>query len=193
MHSGSDTNKKEDSSTHKSESSTQTFTTCALIPAYNEELVLPSVILRAREFVDRVIVVDDGSTDRTAKVAELAGATVYRMPENRGKAAAVMEGFSRIAASFGSASLSGSGSNLGSGPSSEFACDAVILLDADGQHEPEQIPDLLEPILDDEADLVIGSRFLTKDSSIPAFILENRISLISYPNSYSILSDGVQT
>jgi glycosyltransferase involved in cell wall biosynthesis len=90
----------------------------AVIPAYNEELVIGSVVLRARRCADTVIVIDDGSKDSTAEIARLAGADVIVMPQNSGKAAALMAGFERAR---------------------EYSADAVVMIDADGQHNPEEI------------------------------------------------------
>ena len=64
-----------------------------LIPAFNESLVIGSVVLQARKYASRVIVVDDGSADNTSEVAGLAGAEVITMPQNVGKASAMMAGF----------------------------------------------------------------------------------------------------
>jgi glycosyltransferase involved in cell wall biosynthesis len=118
----------------------------AIIPAYNEEKTIGSVVLKTKASVDEVLVVDDGSIDDTALLAESAGATVLKMPQNSGKAAALLSGLDVFV-------------NNG--------VDAVVLLDADGQHDPRQIPQLLQPILDNEADLVIGSRFLEGGKGIP--------------------------
>lgn len=68
----------------------------ALLPAYNEEVSIGSVVLRTRQFADRVIVVDDGSSDRTVEVAALAGTEVLRHPENWGKGAALKTGFQSL-------------------------------------------------------------------------------------------------
>ncbi len=109
----------------------------AILPAFNEEVSIGSVVLRTRQYADRVIVVDDGSSDRTAVVAALAGAEVLRHSQNQGKGAALKTGF---------ASLNG---------------DAVIVtIDTDGQHDPADIPRLVQPILQGEADMVNGSRYL---------------------------------
>jgi glycosyltransferase involved in cell wall biosynthesis len=109
----------------------------ALLPAYNEEISIGSVVLRTKQYADRVIVIDDGSSDRTAEVAALAGAEVLRHVENQGKGAALKTGF---------ASLNG---------------DAVIVtIDTDGQHNPADIPRLVAPILAGQADMVNGSRYL---------------------------------
>jgi len=67
----------------------------AVIPAYNEEIAIGSIVLRTKKYVDKVIVVDDGSTDKTAEIAELAGAEVIKLDRNYGKAYALMRGFER--------------------------------------------------------------------------------------------------
>ena len=109
----------------------------ALLPAYNEEVSIGSVVLRTRKYADRVVVIDDGSSDRTSEVAALAGAVVLRHAKNQGKGAALKTGFE---------SLNG---------------DAVIVtIDTDGQHDPADIPRLVDPILRGEADMVNGSRYL---------------------------------
>ncbi len=120
----------------------------AVIPAYNEEIAIGSVVLRAKKYVDRVIVVDDGSADKTAEIAELAGAEVIRLGKNCGKAHALMVGFERAR---------------------ELGCSVVVMLDGDGQHNPDEIPLLVEPVMKGEADLVIGSRFLESRGKIPKY------------------------
>jgi len=110
--------------------------TAAIIPAFNEEVAIGSVVLLSREHVDEVLVVDDGSTDRTASVAEMAGARVLRHHKNLGKGAALKTGFQATDA------------------------DVIVTLDADGQHDPAEIPKLMEPIIRGEADIVNGSRYL---------------------------------
>ena len=113
----------------------------ALIPAHNEERFIGSVVLMARRWCDSVVVVDDGSTDRTADVADAAGASVVRCSTNLGKAQALNVGF-RVAAELGAA--------------------AIVCLDGDAQHDPQDIPRVAGPILRGEADVVIGSRYLDK-------------------------------
>lgn len=120
----------------------------AVIPAYNEELVIGSVVLRARRCADTVIVIDDGSKDSTAEIARLAGADVIVMPRNSGKAAALMAGFERAR---------------------EYSAEAVVMIDADGQHNPEEIMAVAAPVLAGEADLVIGSRFIGEKADIPIY------------------------
>lgn len=120
----------------------------AVLPAYNEELVIPFVILRTRQLVEKVIVVDDGSSDRTAEVAKLAGAEVVRLEHNAGKAYAILVGLKKAR---------------------EEGCTIAVMLDSDGQHDPTEIPRLVKRVTEDKADLVIGSRFLEKNGKIPLY------------------------
>ena len=101
-------------------------------------------MLQAMQYVDEVLVVDDGSTDNVAKVAELAGATVISHGENRGKGAAIQTILEEA---------------------KKRNPDVLVLLDADAQHNPDEIPALMEPILFGEADLVIGSRAAESDQT----------------------------
>jgi glycosyltransferase involved in cell wall biosynthesis len=109
------------------------------IPAYNESIKIGEVVKRARTYASEVIVCDDGSTDDTAREAEAAGATVIRHRVNKGYGSALKTLF-RIA--------------------KEKNADVMVTIDADGQHDPDQIPNLLEPVLREGFDIVIGSRFL---------------------------------
>ncbi|MBM3303106.1 MAG: glycosyltransferase, partial [Deltaproteobacteria bacterium] len=120
----------------------------AVVPAYNEGLAIGSVVLETKKHVEEVIVVDDGSTDRTAEVARLAGATVLRLDQNSGKARALMKGFEYAR-------------------QNEFA--AAVMLDGDGQHDPDELPSLVYPILNGEADFVIGSRYLQASHATPGY------------------------
>ena len=120
----------------------------AVIPAYNEEAVIAQVVAATRAEVPDVIVVDDGSADATAALAAGAGAEVVAMPRNRGKAAAVQAGFAAAIAR---------------------GYEVVVMLDADGQHLPGEIPRVLAPVLAGEADMVVGSRFLEVRSHVPLY------------------------
>jgi len=113
-----------------------------IIPAYNEAGCIAGVVGQARASLPRadVVVVDDGSTDATARLAEQSGAMLLRLPINLGIGGAVQTGY-RFAERQG--------------------YDAVARLDGDGQHDPAQIGALLEPIRAGRADVVIGSRYLT--------------------------------
>jgi glycosyltransferase involved in cell wall biosynthesis len=108
-----------------------------LIPAYNEAERVRAVIQSASAFLS-VVAVDDGSTDETATVAEQAGAVVVRQRPNQGKGAALKEGF-RVALR-------------------QPDCEAVITIDADGQHDPAEIPKFLHERATHESDLIIGYR-----------------------------------
>jgi glycosyltransferase involved in cell wall biosynthesis len=113
----------------------------AAIPAYNEEKTIAKVVVRARKHVDRVVVVDDGSRDDTALIAEGLGAVVVRHERNLGYGTAIRSCFSAAR---------------------DLKADILVTLDGDGQHDPDQIPRLTEPVKEGLADIVVGSRFLTK-------------------------------
>jgi glycosyltransferase involved in cell wall biosynthesis len=109
----------------------------ALIPAYNEAERVGDVVTKARPYVDEVVVVDDGSADETGLVAERAGATLLRHPQNRGKGAAIataLEYFGRSNAEF------------------------AILLDADGQHDASEVGKFVEAVEKEKADVAVGTR-----------------------------------
>ena len=110
----------------------------AVIPAYNEAKRVGHVVEAARAHVDLVIVVDDGSTDETAAAAAGAGALVVRHAQNSGAGAATMTGIEAARRSGGT---------------------TVVTLDADEQHDPTDIPRLLEPVKRNGADVVFGNRF----------------------------------
>jgi glycosyltransferase involved in cell wall biosynthesis len=111
----------------------------AAIPCLNEEQFIGDVVTRARKYVDKVIVIDDGSTDNTSEVAKAAGAHVIRHKARQGAGAATRAAFEAA---------------------KKCDADVLITLDGDGQHNPDEIPRVLAPILHNKADLVIGSRFL---------------------------------
>ena len=112
----------------------------AIVPALNEEHTVPRVIDELRAFdpgLD-VVVIDDGSSDRTAEVAAAKGATVLRLPYNLGIGGSVQTGF-RFAY--------------------ERGYDLAVRVDGDGQHDPSQLGRIVGPVLDGDADIVVGSRF----------------------------------
>ena len=117
-----------------------------ILPAFNEERFIGSIVLSLKRFPVKIIVVDDGSTDNTAEIATAAGANTFHLMKNQGKGAAL---------------------NLGFKKAREFSPDAVVTIDADGQHLPEELPLLLEPILKQQADICIGSRYLKDTSNTP--------------------------
>lgn len=112
------------------------LTVMAGLPAYNEANSVGSIVLLAKQYADRVVVVDDGSTDNTAVVAELAGATVIRHEKQGGYGAAIQTILAEAR---------------------RLKPDVLVVLDADSQHNPEEIPLLIKPI-SNGFDLVIGSR-----------------------------------
>ena len=118
----------------------------ALIPAYNEDCHIGSVVLKARNLVDTIIVVDDGSNDATVDIARAAGAIVVCLKENMGKGVALCAGFQKA---------------------SELDVDVLVCIDGDGQHLPEELGRVIEPVCAGEADLVIGSRYLEATSHVP--------------------------
>jgi glycosyltransferase involved in cell wall biosynthesis len=111
----------------------------AVIPCFNEERFIGSVVLKARKHVDRVIVVDDGCSDGSAEIASSAGAVVLRHDGNQGVGAATRTAIRKAR---------------------EMGADIMIRLDGDGQHNADEIPALIAPIVRGEADVVVGSRFL---------------------------------
>jgi len=117
--------------------------TAAVIAAYNEAGAIREVVEQTLAQVEKVIVVDDGSKDDTAKEAKAGGAEVISYPKNRGKAHAMKEGFKSC-----------------------DGYDVVVILDGDLQHDPEEIPRLLE-CLKDGRDLCIGSRILSGTRGMP--------------------------
>lgn len=116
----------------------------AAIPAHNEAKTIGSLVLEARRYADEVAVVDDGSTDGTAWIAEQAGATVIRHQVNQGYGAALRTCFQY--ARFNGTRV-------------------LVILDGDGQHRPEAIPHVIDPVLRGRADICIGSRFLDQSSA----------------------------
>ena len=120
------------------------------MPMYNEEETIGSVVTRALRHVNEVICIDDGSSDSSARIAEACGATVIRHRVNRGYGGALKTLFLHAI---------------------ESKADALVLLDSDGQHETGDIPRMLEPILNGDADFTIGSRFVDGGGStdMPAY------------------------
>lgn len=122
--------------------------TAVALPSYNEETYIAKVILGAQPYADIVIVVDDGSSDATSTIAEKMGALVIKHPHNMGYGAALQTIFKA---------------------SRDLNLEAVVVMDSDGQHSPEDIPRVMEPLLNG-ADVVIGSRFLdATKNNIPSY------------------------
>ena len=120
--------------------------TSCVIPAFNEEKNIFQVVTRVRPFVNEIIVVDDGSQDKTAQLAQQAGAIILQHPINRGQGAALQTGTEYAL---------------------EQQADIIIHFDADNQFQAQEIPDIIAPLLNQEAETVLGSRFLEKKSNLP--------------------------
>ena len=118
-----------------------------IIPAYNEARFIGSVILKLRQQPLDLLVVDDGSTDDTAEISRSAGADVLQLESNQGKAAAL---------------------NAGLAYAKDKKPDAIVMIDADGQHLPAELAQVVKPILEGQADVAIGSRYLQNSSNTPS-------------------------
>ena len=143
------------------------------IPAFNEAKTIGEVIIKSKKYANTVIVYDDGSTDDTYEVANSAGATVIRNPENKGYGVAIRSLFQAA---------------------KEQNADIMVTLDSDGQHNPDQIPQLIEPLLKQRIDMVIGSRFLDSNDKekVPRYrsFGIKTITKLTQAASYSGITDS---
>jgi len=117
-----------------------------VIPAFEEEATIGKIAEVASKYCHRVVVVDDCSGDRTGEASRQAKAVVVRHILRLGAGGALSTGF-RVAL--------------------KIDCDIVVTMDGDGQHDPHEIPNLIDPILNDQADMVVGSRFLRERRDMP--------------------------
>ena len=119
------------------------------IPAYNEEKNIASIIVKLKKIAQKIIVCNDGSTDLTGEIAQKLGAVVINHPKNLGYGSGIRSIFQKA---------------------KEIDSDILVTFDADGQHQVEDIKKVIEPILKNKADIVIGSRFLeNKNVSTPEY------------------------
>ena len=118
------------------------------IPAYNEEKNIASIITKLKKITDSIIVCDDGSSDMTSEISKNLGAIVITHKKNMGYGVAINSIFQKA---------------------KELNIDLLVTFDADGQHRVEDIEKVVEPIKNNTADLVIGSRFLDKKSNVPNY------------------------
>lgn len=118
------------------------------IPACDEEKTIARVVIGALSYVDKVIVVDDGSRDMTGEIARRLGAEVIHHSANLGKGAALRTIFKRA---------------------QQLNADILVTLDSDGQHLPGEIPKVLSPIMDDGVDVSVGSRFMGESHDMPSY------------------------
>lgn len=139
------------------------------IPAFNEAKSIGDIVRKAKIYGTEVIVCDDGSVDDTYQIAKTAGATVIRHQNNKGYGVAIKTLF-RVA--------------------KERNADIMVTLDSDGQHNPDQIPNVIQPILNEGFDIVIGSRFLNDEDrkKVPGYrsfgikTITRFAQLVSYNN-----------
>ena len=118
------------------------------IPAYNEEKNIAKIIVKLKKTVDQILVCDDGSTDSTCAIAESLGVTVIKHQKNSGYGMAIRSIFLKAR---------------------EINADVLVTIDADGQHKVEDINKIIKPIVDGQADISIGSRFLAEDDNTPSY------------------------
>ncbi len=114
------------------------------LPAYNEEENIAAIILELEKIASKIIICNDGSSDSTGKIAEKMGAVVVNHPKNMGYGAAIRSIFKKA---------------------TDLNAEILVTFDADGQHRSEDIHKVVEPIINNEADLVIGSRFLESNGT----------------------------
>jgi len=118
------------------------------IPAYNEEKTIGEIVEKSLQYADKVIVCNDGSTDNTEKKAKEKGAIIINHKKNCGYGAAIITLFEEAR---------------------NQNAEIMITLDGDGQHNPEQIPNLISALTENSVDVVIGSRFLDKSTNSPSY------------------------
>ena len=118
------------------------------IPAFNEEKNIAKIIVKLQNIADEIIVCNDGSNDSTAEISEKLGVTVINHQKNLGYGASIRSIFLKA---------------------KEMDFDVLVTFDADGQHRIEDIEPVVEPIIKNESDIIIGSRFLGKESNIPKY------------------------
>ena len=118
------------------------------IPAYNEEKNIAAIITKLKKITDSIIVCDDGSNDLTSEIARNLGVTVVTHEKNLGYGAAIKTIFQK---------------------SKEIECDVLVTFDADGQHRVEDIEPVINPIKNNDADIVVGSRFLNNENDVPNY------------------------
>ena len=118
------------------------------IPAYNEQKNIASIIIKLKKNVNEIIVCDDGSSDDTNEIAKELGASVIQHKKNLGYGASIKSIFLKA---------------------KEMKADILVTFDADGQHRVKDIENIIDPIQKNEADVVIGSRFLNQESNMPKY------------------------
>ena len=110
---------------------------CLLLPAYNEAKTIGQVVREASEFVNDILVIDDGSVDKTAQIAEEASGKVIKHSTNLGKGMALRTGFDYV---------------------SQKGYDLIATMDSDGQHQPSDLPRFIDYFKNNKPDIIIGAR-----------------------------------
>jgi len=142
---------------------------CAVvIPAFNEEATIRTLVRRVLPQVEQVIVVDDGSTDRTCDELSDLDVTVLKNIQNRGKAASLQRGFQYAL---------------------QQGCRAVITLDGDGQHAPEEIPRLLSAATDNPDTIIVAARLINREAAPPLRLFANKFAdfWVSWASGYPVV------
>ena len=138
------------------------------IPAFNEEKNIASIILKLKKITNTIIVCNDGSSDLTNKIAEELGAIVINHSKNLGYGAAIRSIFLKA---------------------KEMNSDILVTFDADGQHRIEDIQQMIQPIIENKTDIVIGSRFLNKEKDEVPTYRKVGIKIITKVTNLSIKKD----
>ena len=138
-----------------------------VVPAYNEGRRLATVLDDLSRTGYQVVVVDDGSSDRTADVAKSYGCFVLRHTFNRGQGAALQTGISFAL---------------------REGADAIVTFDADGQHQTSDLPALLEPVLSGRTDVTLGNRFASRQSNVPGI----RKVVLQLGRVFTFITSGVR-
>jgi polyprenyl-phospho-N-acetylgalactosaminyl synthase len=138
-----------------------------VVPAFNEGRRLSAVLDDLATTGHQVVVVDDGSRDRTVEVGQRHGCYVLRHPFNRGQGAALQTGITFAL---------------------REGADAIVTFDADGQHQISDLPALLEPVLSGRCDVALGNRFLRADSNVPGL----RKAMLQLGRVFTFLTSGVR-
>jgi glycosyltransferase involved in cell wall biosynthesis len=140
----------------------------AVVPAFNESKMIASIVRDLKNEVDRVVVVDDGSTDNTGKLAKSEGAVVLQHFLNRGQGAALQTGIDFAL---------------------QLGADIIITFDADGQHDVADIKKLAEPLMLDGVDIVLGSRFISSSKLKMPFL---RLVILKLAVAFDRLRTGLK-
>ena len=143
----------------------------AAVPAFNVEATIAKVVVLAKKYVSEIIVCDDGSSDSTADIARNLGADVIVHDRNRGYGAALASLFRRA---------------------KEDDADILVTLDGDGQHDAAEIPRIIKPLIERQADIVVGSRLLSRNAKMPGYrrIGIKAITKLSDVVAYNGLTDA---